>query len=75
MPSNGLLENQTEILFFAMQLKTADHYIKTTPLWDNRFYRMPVILNTNLEMASGEYRRERHKYLTSAALNFNTTNL
>ena len=32
-----------------------------------------VALKTNLKMASGEHRRQRHKYLPLAVLNYSTT--
>ena len=61
-------EEITEILGITLKCATTKH-----PQTIGKLERTHASLKTNLKMASGEYRRQWHKYLPLAVLNYNTT--
>ena len=58
----------TQILGITLKCATTKH-----PQTIGKLERTHASLKTNLKMASGEYRRQWHKYLPLAVLNYNTT--
>ena len=58
----------TRILGITLKCATTKH-----PQTIGKLERTHASLKTNLKMASGEYRRQWHKYLPLAVLNYNTT--
>ena len=58
----------TQILGITLNCATTKH-----PQTISKLERTHASLNSNLKMASGEYRRQWHKYLPLAVLNYNTT--
>ena len=66
--TSNILEEITEILGITLKCATTKH-----PQIIGKLERTHASLKTNLKMASGEYRRQWHKYLPLAVLNYNTT--
>ena len=66
--TSKILEEITEILGITLKCATTKH-----PQTIGKLERTHASLKTNLKMASGEYRRQWHKYLPLAVLNYNTT--
>ena len=66
--TSKILEEITEILGITLTFATTKH-----PQTIGKLERTHASLKTNLKMASGEYRRQWHKYLPLAVLNYNTT--
>ena len=58
----------TQILGITLKCATTKH-----PQTNGKLERTHASLKTNLKLASGEYRRQWHKYLPLAVLNYNTT--
>ena len=58
----------TQILSITLKCATTKH-----PQTIGKLERTHASIKTNLKMASGEYRRQWHKYLPLAVLNYNTT--
>ena len=58
----------TQVLGITLKCATTKH-----PQTIGKLERTHASLKTNLKMASGEYRRQCHKYLPLAVLNYNTT--
>ena len=57
-----------QILEIQVKCATTKH-----PQTIGKLERTHASLKTNLKMASGDYRRQWHKYLPLAVLNYNTT--
>ena len=66
--TSKILEEITAILGFTLKCATTKH-----PQTIGKLERTHASSKTNLKMASGEYRRQWHKYLPLAVLNYNTT--
>ena len=66
--TSKILEEITEILGITLKCATTKH-----PQTIGKLERTHASLKTNLKRASGEYRRQWHKYLPLAVLNYNTT--
>ena len=66
--TSKILEEITAILGITLKCATTKH-----PQTIGKLERTHASLKTNLKMASGEYRRQWHKYLPLAVLNYNTT--
>ena len=66
--TSKILEEITEILGITLKCATTKH-----PQTIGKLERTHASLKTNPKMASGEYRRQWHKYLPLAVLNYNTT--
>ena len=66
--TSTIIAEITQILGITLKCATKKH-----PQTIDKLERTHVSLKTNLNMASGEYRRQRHKYLPLAVLNYNTT--
>ena len=66
--TSQILEEITEILGITLKCATTKHSQTIEKL-----KRTHASLKTNLKMASGEYRRQWHKYLPLDVLNYNTT--
>ena len=66
--TSRLIDEITKILGIRLQCATTKH-----PQTIGKLERTHAILKGNLKMASGEYRRQWHKYLPLAVLNYNTT--
>ena len=66
--TSKILEEITEILGITLKCATTKH-----PQTFGKLERTHASLKTNLKMASGEYRRQWHKYLPLAVLSYNTT--
>ena len=66
--TSKLLEEITKILGIHLRCATTKH-----PQTIGKLERTHASLKGNLKMASGEYRRQWHKYLPLAVLNYNTT--
>ena len=66
--TSKILVETTEILGITLKCATTKH-----PQTIGKLERTHASLKTNLKMASGEYRRQWHKYLPLAVLNYNTT--
>ena len=62
------IEEITQILGITLKCATTKH-----PQTIGKLERTLASLRTNFKMASGEYRRQWHKYLLLAVLNYNTT--
>ena len=67
--TSTIIAEVTQILGITLKCATTKH-----PQTIGKLERTHVSLKTNLKMASGEYRRQWHKYLPLAVLNYNTTN-
>ena len=63
-----IIEEITKILGITLKCATTKH-----PQTIGKLERTHASLKTNLKMASGEYRRQWHKYLPLAVLNYNTS--
>ena len=66
--TSKILDEITEILGITLKCATTKH-----PQTIGKLERTHASLKTNLKMASEEYRRQWHKYLPLAVLNYNTT--
>ena len=66
--TSKIIAEITEILGITLRCATTKH-----PQTIGKLERTHASLKTNLKMASGEYRRQWHKYLPLAVLNYNTT--
>ena len=66
--TSRLIDEITKILGIRLQCATTKH-----PQTIGKLERTHASLKGNLKMASGEYRRQWHKYLPLAVLNYNTT--
>ena len=66
--TSKILEEITEILGITLKCATTKH-----PQTIGKLERTHASSKTNLKMASEEYRRQWHKYLPLAVLNYNTT--
>ena len=66
--TSKILEEITEILGITLNCATTKH-----PQTIGKLERTHASLKITLKMASGEYRRQWHKYLPLAVLNYNTT--
>ena len=66
--TSKILEEITEILGITLKCATTKHSQTI-----GKLERTHASLKTNLKMASGEYRRQWHKYLPLVVLNYNTT--
>ena len=66
--TSTIIAEITQILGITLKCATTKH-----PRTNGKLERTHASLKTNLEMASGEYRRQWHKYLPLAVLNYNTT--
>ena len=66
--TSKLLDEITKILGIHLRCATTKH-----PQTIGKLERTHASLKGNLKMASGEYRRQWHKYLPLAVLNYNTT--
>ena len=66
--TSTILAETTAILGITLKCATTKH-----PQTIGKLERTHASLKTNLKMASGEYRRQWHKYLPLAVLNYNTT--
>ena len=66
--TSTIIAEITQILSITLKCATTKH-----PQTIGKLERTHASLKTNLKMASGEYRRQWHKYLPLAVLNYNTT--
>ena len=66
--TSKIIAEITEILGITLKCATTKH-----PQTIGKLLRTHASLKTNLKMASVEYRRQWHKYLPLAVLNYNTT--
>ena len=66
--TSTIIAEITQILGITLKCATTKH-----PQTIGKLKRTHASLKTNLKMASGEYRRQWHKYLPLAVLNYNTT--
>ena len=66
--TSRLVDEVAKILGIQIKCATTKH-----PQTIGNLERTHASLKCNLKMASGEYRRQRHKYLPLAVLNYNTT--
>ena len=66
--TSTIIAEITQILGITLKCATTNH-----PQTIGKLERTHASLKTNLKMASGEYRRQWHKYLPLAVLNYNTT--
>ena len=66
--TSKLFAEVAQILGIQMKCATTKH-----PQTIGKLERTHASLKTNLKMASGDYRRQWHKYLPLAVLNYNTT--
>ena len=66
--TSTIIAEITQFLGITLKCATTKH-----PQTIGKLERTHASLKTNLKMASGEYRREWHKYLPSAVLNYKTT--
>ena len=66
--TSTIIAEITQILGITLKCVTTKH-----PQTIGKLERTHASLKTNLKMASGEYRRQWHKYLPLAVLNYNTT--
>ena len=66
--TSKLLAEVAQILGIQIKCATTKH-----PQTIGKLERTHASLKTNLKMASGDYRRQWHKYLPLAVLNYNTT--
>ena len=65
--TSTIIAEITQILGITLECATTKH-----PQTIGKLERTHASLKTNLKMASGEYRRQWHKYLPLAVLNYNT---
>ena len=66
--TSKIIAEITQVLGITLKCATTKH-----PQTIGKLERTHASLKTNLKMASGEYRRQWHKYLPLAVLNYNTT--
>ena len=66
--TSKIIAEITQVLEITLKCATTKH-----PQTIGKLERTHASLKTNLKMASGEYRRQWHKYLPLAVLNYNTT--
>ena len=66
--TSTIIAEITQILGITLKFATTKH-----PQTIGKLERTHASLKTNLKMASGEYRRQWHKYLPLAVLNYKTT--
>ena len=66
--TSTIVAKTTQILGITHKCVTTKH-----PQTIGKLEKTNAALKTNLKMASGEYQRQRHKYLQLAVLNYNTT--
>ena len=66
--TSTIIAEITQFLGITLKCATTKH-----PQTIGKLERTHASLKTNLKMASGEYRRQWHKYLPLAVLNYNTT--
>ena len=66
--TSTIIAEITQILGITLKCATTKH-----PQTIGKLERTHASLKTNLKMASGKYRRQWHKYLPLAVLNYNTT--
>ena len=66
--TSKIIAEITQVLGITLKCATTKH-----PQTIGKLERTHASLKTNLRMASGEYRRQWHKYLPLAVLNYNTT--
>ena len=66
--TSTIIAEITQILGITLKCATTKH-----PQTIGKLERTHASLKTNLKMASGEYRRQWHKYIPLAVLNYNTT--
>ena len=66
--TSTIIAEITQILGITLKCATTKH-----PQTIGKLERTHASLKTNLKMESGEYRRQWHKYLPLAVLNYNTT--
>ena len=66
--TSTIMAEITQILGITLKCATTKH-----PQTIGKLERTHASLKTNLKMASGEYRRQWHKYLPLAVLNYKTT--
>ena len=66
--TSKIIAEITQVLGITVKCATTKH-----PQTIGRLERKHTSLKTNFKMASGEYRRQWHKYLPLAVLNYNTT--
>ena len=66
--TSKIIAELTQILGITLKCATTKH-----PQTIGKLKRTHASLRTSLKMASGEYRRQWHKYLPLAVLNYNTT--
>ena len=66
--TSKIIAEITQVLGIILKCATTEH-----PQTIGKLERTHASLKTNLKMASGEYRRQWHKYLPLAVLNYNTT--
>ena len=66
--TSTIIAEITQILGITLKCATTKH-----PQTIGKLERTHASLKTNLKMACGEYRRQRHKYLPLAVLNHNTS--
>ena len=66
--TSKIIAEITQVLGITLKCATTKH-----PQTIGKLERTHASWKTNLKMASGEYRRQWHKYLPLAVLNYNTT--
>ena len=66
--TSGVVEEVAKVLGIRIKCATTKH-----PQTSGKLERTHASLKGNLKLASGEYRRQWHKYLPLAVLNYNTT--
>ena len=66
--TSKLIAENAQILCIQLKCATTKH-----PQTIGKLEHTHASLKTNLKMASGDYRRQWHKYLPLAVLNYNTT--
>ena len=66
--TSKIIAEITQVMEITLKSATTKH-----PQTIGKLERTHASLKTNLKMASGEYRRQWHKYLPLAVLNYNTT--
>ena len=66
--TSKIIAETTQVLGITLKCATTKH-----PQTIGKLERTHASLKTNLKMASGEYRRQGHKYLPLAVLSYNTT--
>ena len=66
--TSQLIDEVTQILGITLRIATTKH-----PQTIGKLERSHATLKENLKMSSGQYRRNWHKYVPLAVLNYNTT--